>query len=94
MTEYGDAPDLVTRIRNLILDPATLEWREKEVRQFPYLLTIEDYVSRCGPDQDWGFDDRTVREALARVEYFDEIAGRPHYVSQADPPRPRRMESA
>jgi|ERR1700688_1285070 len=72
-TDRGQAPDLVRIIRNLIMDAATVEFRERELRQFPYLLTIEDYVWRSGSQ--WGFDARTIREARAHSDFYDQIAG-------------------
>ena len=65
VTQYGEAPNLVEVCRNLINDPATLEYRENELRKYPSLLTIEDFVCRNGSR--WRFDDATVRMACARV---------------------------
>jgi hypothetical protein len=71
-TERGRAPGLVRIISNLIMNAETVEFRERELRQFPYLLTIEDYVWRYGSE--WRFDARTIEEARAHSEFYDQIA--------------------
>ena|SRR5450631_3263882 len=76
-TEYGDAPNLVDRIRNLIMNPETVAFRERELEDFPYLLTIEDYVWRYGSL--WGFDEPTIQMARACAERYDQVAMRARY---------------
>jgi hypothetical protein len=79
-TQHGEAPDLVRIIRDLIMNTETVEFRERELRQFPYLLTIEDYVWRYGSQ--WDFDARTIREASAHSEFYDQVANGCRYTDR------------
>ncbi len=54
------------------MNAETVEFRERELRQFPYLLTIEDFVARYGSE--WHFDARTIQQASALSEHYDRIA--------------------
>jgi len=77
-TQDGDAPDLVTVCSNFINRGETLQYVENELRNFPYMRTIEDFVSRYGPT--WGFNQTTISNASGRVEYFNnQIAGFTRY---------------
>ena len=76
-TGDGAAPDLLAVCIRLINKGETLEHLDSALRQFPALLTLEDFVSRCGSE--WGFDEKTVATARARSAYFDQIAGRTRY---------------
>jgi hypothetical protein len=67
--------------RNLINNPETVEFREKELKDFPYLLTIEDFVWRQGSS--WEFDETTIRMARACAERYDQVAGRTRYAQFA-----------
>jgi hypothetical protein len=76
-TADGTTPDLIAVCVRLINKGETLEYLESALTRFPNLLTLEDFVSRCGSE--WGFDEETVAVARARSEYFDQIAGRTRY---------------
>ena len=54
-----------------------LEYLEKALKQFPTLLTLEDFVSKHGTS--WGISETTINVAVARVQYFDLISGMPRY---------------
>ena len=73
-TQYGDAPDLVTVCSNFINRGETLQYLENELRNFPYMRTIEDFVCRYG--MTWGFNQTTVNNACGRVAYFDDQVAR------------------
>jgi len=70
-THDRSGQDLVNVVSRLINDHETLEHREKEVRRFPNLLTIEDYVWRNG--QAWHFNQVTIDNAHGRARYFDQV---------------------
>ena len=80
-TQDGNAPNLVDVCRNLINNREAVEYREKELKTFPYLLTIEDFVWRQGSL--WGFDERTIEMARACAERYDQVAGYTRYTSAA-----------
>src|SRR5580704_10131217 len=61
LTRDREGPELVSVISNLITNLEAVEYREKELRQFQYLLTIEDSVGLYGSE--WGFDRRIVELA-------------------------------
>jgi hypothetical protein len=65
--------EIARTFSNFIMNKATLEVVEKEIRDFPELVTIEDYVCRYGLE--WGFERRVIDEACARVQYFNQIVG-------------------
>ena len=50
----GTAPDVLAVCIRLINKGETLEYLDSALRRFPTLLTLEDFVSRCGSE--WGFD--------------------------------------
>lgn len=81
-TQYGDAPNLVRACADLILNSEAVEFREKEVRGFPYLLTIEDFVWRRGSE--WGFNETVIRTARACAERYDQVANHIRYVAPTD----------
>lgn len=72
ITANGHTPDLLTVCENLIVKGETLEYLDKALPKFPTLLTLEDFVERFGGA--WGFSDMALREARARVEWFDQLA--------------------
>jgi hypothetical protein len=72
LTQGHTGPELVRIISNLIVNAEAVEFRERELRQFPYLLTIEDFVGRFGSD--WDFEPRVIQQASALSEYYDRIA--------------------
>jgi len=69
---------LVHAISTMINNTTAVEYREREVRRFPGLLTIEDYVGRDGGD--WGFDPTTVNNADANARWLDQVAGFRRYI--------------
>lgn len=76
-TKDGTAPDLLAVCIRLINKGETLEYLDSALRRFPTLLTLEDFVYRCGSE--WGFDEETVAVARVRSAWFDKIAGRTRY---------------
>ena len=76
-TQDGDAPNLVEVCSNFVNKYETLEFLEKELSHFPYMLTIEDFVCRHGSD--WEFDQVTIEVACARVAHFDHLTGHTRY---------------
>ena len=58
-------------ISRMINNHEAVEYREKEVKRFPSLLTIEDYVRRYGLS--WGFDQTTIQNASGNAQYFDQL---------------------
>jgi hypothetical protein len=68
--------DLVNVVSRMINNHEAVEYREKEVRRFPNLLTIEDYVCRYGTE--WEFDQGTIDNASANAQYFDQVV-KSHY---------------
>lgn len=78
-TQYGDAPDLVSVCSSFINKGETLAYVENELRNFPYMRTIEDFVCRYGST--WGFNQSTINTACGRVEYFNnQVAGFIRYI--------------
>jgi hypothetical protein len=75
-TQNGQAQNLVEIVSNLIMNAEAVEFRENELREFPYLLTIEDYVARRGSE--WHFEDRITRRAGELSQWYDRIANLPH----------------
>jgi hypothetical protein len=63
--------ELVNVISRMINNHETVRYLEKEMREFPSLLTIEDYVYRNG--QAWNFDQKTTNNAHDRAIYFDQL---------------------
>lgn len=80
ITQDGTAPNLFDVCRKLIMNPETLEWLETGLESFPQILTLEDFVSRFGPE--WGFDQQTIDMASARAQRFDQIVGFTRYTPQ------------
>jgi hypothetical protein len=76
-TGSGDVPDLLPVCERLIVKGETLEYLENALRRSPMLLTLEDFVSQHGAN--WGFSQEAIKVAMARVEYFDMIAGMTRY---------------
>jgi hypothetical protein len=76
-TAGGSAPDLLAVCTSLITKGETLAYVDAALRQFPTLLTLEDFVSRWGSE--WGFDQRTVAIARSRSAHFDQVARRIRY---------------
>jgi hypothetical protein len=68
-TQGRSGQDLVAAIRRMIRSGEAREYREKELRKFPSLLSIEDYVWRYGLT--WGFDQETVEMARQNALYYD-----------------------
>jgi hypothetical protein len=68
-TQGRNGQDLVAAIRRMIRNGKAREYREKELRKFPSLLTIEDYVWRYGLT--WEFDQDTVEMARQNALYYD-----------------------
>lgn len=66
-----DGQALVVVISRMINNHDAIEYREKEVKRFPGLLTVEDYVCRYG--EEWGFDQTTIDNAGANARYFDQL---------------------
>lgn len=54
------------------MNAEAVEFREGELRQFQYLLTIEDSVGRYGSE--WDFDPRIIEMASALSAHYDRIA--------------------
>jgi hypothetical protein len=73
LTKNGDAPDLLGISKRLINKGELLEYLEEAVKACPKLLLLEDFVAIHGDK--WGFDKPTVEMAIARSQYFDQIAG-------------------
>jgi hypothetical protein len=74
-TQDGNAPDLVGVGSSLINRGETLQYLENELRTYPTMLTIEDFVCRYGVA--CGFNPKTITNACGRVAYFDQSPSRP-----------------
>jgi hypothetical protein len=76
-TQDGNAPELVSVCSSFINRGETLQYLENELRTYPTMLTIEDFVCRYGAA--WDFNPRTITNACGRVAYFDQLAGFTRY---------------
>ena len=76
-TQDGNAPELVSVCSSFINRGETLQYLENELRTYPTMLTIEDFVCRYGVA--WDFNPRTINNACGRVAYFDQFVGFTRY---------------
>ena len=76
-TQYGNAPNLVQVCTSLILNPEAVAYRERELKDYPDLLTIEDFVCRHGSA--WGFNQMTIQTVCGYAQHYDDIAGHTRY---------------
>ena len=79
-----EAPDLRRVCEGLIESGTAIEAMETAVRNYPNLLTLEDYVLRWGPE--WGFNPEMIERARASSEWFDRIAGFRRYSAEEEAP--------
>jgi hypothetical protein len=78
ITWNGDLSDqeLHRACESLILKSEILEILETGIKRGS-LLTLEDFIAEHG--KEWQFNDDVIRQAIARVKYFDLIAGSQRY---------------
>jgi ribulose-phosphate 3-epimerase len=72
-TASGETPNLLAVCRRIISSPLALVETEEALRQFPQLLTLEDFVSSWGGE--WGFGEDMVHLAQEGAAYYDGVVG-------------------
>ena len=81
LVEEGYAPNLLKVCMELFYSGDALQALEIALDGHPALLTLEDLVAHSTYGKQWGFDEDIIRQAEARVQYFDERVGHQRWSS-------------
>ena len=74
-TERGYAENLVEVCQNMIKNPDTFHWLYEDVEKYRPFLSLEDLINLSRHGREWGLDEETVNEAIARADSLDKLRG-------------------